>query len=101
MDEENAVDAEIGQKYDIHALIEAGVYNAVGEDENGDILYELDFEKARELAPEIYHAELNALDAAILEAVDQGYMELDFGIDDDGEPYVEYIVTDKVDDEEE
>lgn len=100
MEEENTMDETVA-KYTLEELLEAGVYVPVGEDENGDTLYELDFEKAKEVAPEIYHAELNALDAAILEAVDKGYMELDFGIGDDGEPYVEYIVTDKVDDEEE
>jgi len=79
------------QKYTLEELVDAGVYIPAGLDEDGEILFACDFEKAREFAPEVYIQEVKVLDEAILEAVDSGMMELDWKFDDEGNPTVDYI----------
>lgn len=77
--------------YSFEDLISAGVYVESGVDEDGETLYACNFEKAKELAPEIYTEEVMALDIAILDAVDSGMMEIDWKFDAEGNPTVDYI----------
>ncbi|QIN94649.1 hypothetical protein PP460_gp153 [Streptomyces phage Muntaha] len=58
-------------------LIEMGVYEVSGVDEDGEPMYSLNVAVAKELAPEIYWADLNACETAIFDAVEAGYLEWD------------------------
>lgn len=58
-------------------LIELGVYEVSGVDGHGEVLYSLNVEAAKELAPEIYWADRNACETAIFDAVEAGYLEWD------------------------
>jgi hypothetical protein len=78
-------------KYTLEELIGAGVYIPAGLDEDGEVLYACDFERARQHAPEVYIEEVKALDEAILKAVESGMIELDWKFDDEGNPVVDYI----------
>lgn len=82
---------KVNMKYTLEELIEAGVYIPAGLDEDGEVMYACDYQKAREYVPEIYIEEVKALDEAILAAVDSGDIELDWKFDDEGNPVVEYI----------
>jgi hypothetical protein len=79
-------------EYTLEELIEAGVYVPIGVDEDGDRLYDVDLERAKIFSPELWAREQEALDMAILEAVDSGKMEIDWKFDDEGNPTVDYIV---------
>lgn len=69
--------------------VEAGVWLYAGEDEDGETLITLDDEAAIKFAPEIYWKEKNAVDEAILDAIDAGYMEWDF----DPETFEETLIV--------
>jgi len=58
-------------------LIDMGVYEVSGIDGDGEPLYSLNLDKAKELAPAIYWADRNACEAALFDAVEQGYLEWD------------------------
>lgn len=63
-------------------LVNLGVYEPIQF--HGETLYNINMEKAKVHAPEVYYAELDAVDAAILEAIEAGYIEMDFTIDPEG-----------------
>lgn len=58
-------------------LIAMGVYEVSGVDEDGEPMYSLNVEVAKEVAPDIYWADRNALETAILDAVEEGFLEWD------------------------
>ena len=62
-------------------LIEMGVYEVAGVDENNEPLYSLNVEVAKELAPEVYWADRNALETALFDAVAEVYLEWDMDPD--------------------
>lgn len=74
--------------------VELGVFETI--DTADGIEYTVNMEQARKHAPEIYYAELNAVDTAILEAIEAGYLELDFTIDEDGNLDTTYKVLENV-----
>jgi hypothetical protein len=77
----------------LEQMLELGVYEQVPCGD--DIEYTVNMEKAREHAPAIYFAEMDAVDTAILEAIESGYLELDFTVDDDGNLFTAYKVTER------
>jgi hypothetical protein len=62
---------------DFDALVTMGVYNYVGPDDNGEPLYVLNVKQALELCPEIYWAQRNQVDLAILDAITAGVVDWD------------------------
>lgn len=58
-------------------LIDMGVYEVSGVDEDGEPLYSLNVEVAKEKAPEVYWADRNACETALFDAVALGYLEWD------------------------
>lgn len=76
-------------------MVELGVYTPEQVNEDGEIEYSCDLQKAKEHAPEIYLAEMEAIDKAILDAVDLGYLEIDMQIDPEGNLSISYIPTEK------
>jgi hypothetical protein len=62
---------------DFDALVTMGVYNYVGPDDNGEPQYVLNIKQALELCPEIYWAQRNQVDLAILDAVSAGFVDWD------------------------
>jgi len=77
--------------YEFEELVDLGVYNFAGYDDDGEKLYTLDVDRAKEVAPEVYWEHTNEIDAAILKAISLGLLELD--IDSDTMD-VTYKVTD-------
>lgn len=73
-------------------LVDLGVF-VPGEDESGDIVYQINLKSAFLFAPDIYMAEVNSSELGILSAIDHGYIELDFSIDKDGKLKTGYIVV--------
>lgn len=71
-------------QYSFHELIDLGVFYVSDYDEDGEPLFNIDMEKAREFAPEIYEQELDALDRAILSAIDSGDIIWDATLLEDG-----------------
>jgi hypothetical protein len=62
---------------DFDALVTMGVYDYVGPDDNGEQLYVLNVKQALELCPDIYWAQRNEVDLAILNAVTAGVVDWD------------------------
>lgn len=62
--------------------VEIGVYYPIETDDG--VEYNINMEKAREHASALYYAELDAIDEAVLAAIEAGYLQLDFTIDEDG-----------------
>ena len=62
---------------DFEALVTMGVFNYVGPDDDGEPLYVLNIKQALELCPEIYWAQRNEVDLAILDAVSAGFVDWD------------------------
>lgn len=62
---------------DFEALVTMGVYDYVGPDDNGEPLYVLNVKQALELYPEMYWAQRNRVDLAILDAVTAGVVDWD------------------------
>jgi hypothetical protein len=62
-------------------LIQMGVYEVSGVDEQGEPMYSLNVETAKALAPQIYWADRNACETAIFDAVECGYLEWDIDPD--------------------
>jgi hypothetical protein len=69
-------------------LVEAGVYEFAGWDDDGERLWTLNPEVAKEVAPDIYWQEMNLIDQAILKAVDLGLLTIDMDPDTLTETYV-------------
>jgi hypothetical protein len=61
----------------LDALIDAGVYEVAGVDEDGELLLSLNVEVAKEVRPDLYWADRNACETAIFDAVEAGYLEWD------------------------
>ena len=78
------------EHYNFQELIKHGVYYL---DEDGD--FQLDMVAAEKYAPALYWANLNELDMAILQAVDDGYLRLEITTDENGEPSKYYVLTGK------
>lgn len=62
---------------DFEELVEQGVYTFAGTDDDGERLWAINMERAKEIAPDIYWFHQNELDKAILKALDMGLLELD------------------------
>jgi hypothetical protein len=62
---------------DFDALVTLGVYDYVGPDDNGEPQYVLNIKQALELCPEIYWAQRNQVDLAIMDAVTAGFVDWD------------------------
>jgi len=73
-------------------LVEAGVFVEVGVDEFGESLWAMDMDRCKEIAPELYWHEMNAIDEAILKAIDLGLLTMDI---DPNTLEVTYEVTDE------
>lgn len=59
-------------------MVARGIYVQSGVDEtDGEPLYVFNIELAKEEFPEIYWAYQNSIAKAVLEAIDEGYLELD------------------------
>lgn len=65
----------------LEELVSAGVYVFAGLDDSGEATYSLNVNVAKEKAPDIYWADRNALETALLDAIDEGYLEWDFDPD--------------------
>lgn len=60
---------------DFDALVTMGVYDYVGPDDNGEPQYVMNIKQALELCPDIYWAQRNQVDLAILDAVSAGFVD--------------------------
>lgn len=65
----------------LDALLDMGVYEVSGIDGDGEPLYSLNVDVAKEMAPEVYWADRNACETAIFDAVECGYLEWDIDPD--------------------
>lgn len=74
------------------SLVEMGVYYVDSYDDEGEPQYNIDEAKAKELAPEVWEADQNAVLLGILDAVEQGYLTIDI---DPNTLETTYIPTDK------
>lgn len=72
-------------------LVEAGVYEFDGWDDDGEMMWILNEEVAKQVAPEVYWHEINKVDEAILLAIDLGLLVMDI---DPETLEVTYTVTD-------
>ena len=80
----------MGELVTLEEAVALGVYETVN---NGpETEYVINMSAAKVHAPELYYAELNAIDEAILAAIEAGYIELDFTIDEDGNLNTTYNV---------
>lgn len=73
------------------ALVEAGVFEFAGWDEDGERIWAVDWDRAKEVWPAFYWHEKNQLDEAILDAVEAGFLRMDI---DPDTLEVSYEVTD-------
>lgn len=71
-------------QYSFYELIDLGVFYITDYDDDGEPLFNVNMEKAREFAPEIYQEELDAIDRAILQAIDTGDIIWDATLLEDG-----------------
>jgi len=58
-------------------LVAQGAIFLFGMDEDGEPLYAFNMERLKEVHPDLYWHEKNAIDAAVLEAVDLGFLTMD------------------------
>jgi hypothetical protein len=75
----------------MYDLVEKGVFIEAGLDEFGEQTYTIDLERAKHDAPEVYDIAYRRMAQNILDAVDEGYIEVDF----DTDLNVDYPLTDK------
>lgn len=75
----------------LERLVELGVYVPI--DTTDGVMYDVDMQRAKQYAPDIFYAELDALDEAILEAIEAGFLEMDFSLNEDGNLDTTYKVT--------
>lgn len=62
---------------DFEALVTMGVYDYVGPNDDGEPLYVLNIKQALELCPEIYWAQRDQVDLAILDTISAGLVDWD------------------------
>lgn len=63
---------------ELEEALELGVIEFAGfDEEDGEPLYVVNLDKAKELAPTLYWEERNAIDIAIQDAVNEGYLDWD------------------------
>lgn len=60
---------------DIGAIREAGI------DENGEIIYEIDEDHTKELAPELWESHMEYIDNSFLDLYKEGYVEVEYDED--------------------
>lgn len=60
----------------LEQMLEEGIYFLDGVDAEGESIFRLDPEVAEEKAPDLYWAEQTAMTAAVMRAVDEGFMEI-------------------------
>lgn len=64
--------------YSFDELLDLGVYEFAGfDEEGGEPLYSMNMLKAQVHTPELYWNEINAIEEAVFDAVDEGYLEWD------------------------
>lgn len=63
--------------YTFEELVVLGVFEFAGIDDDGEHLWSINMERAEAVAPEIYWAEKNAIDEAILRCIELGFLEID------------------------
>lgn len=67
---------------DFDDLVAAGVFIDAGFDEvTGETMWQMDMERCKEVFPELYWEEMNQIDAAILKAIDLGFLTMDIDPD--------------------
>lgn len=72
-------------------LVDLGVYEFAGYDDDGERLFTFNAERCLQVAPDFYWEYMNEIDQAILKCIDLGYLELD--VDPDTMD-VSYKITD-------
>jgi hypothetical protein len=71
MNDEEALDK-------IQYYIEIGAITLAGFDENGEAIFELNEEKTKELAPELWDAHMEYVDDSLLDLFQQGLMQVEY-----------------------
>lgn len=64
------------EQFDFEDLVELGVFEFAGWDEDGERMWHVDMDRAKEVCPAFYWHEKNAMDLAILDAIDHGFLKL-------------------------
>ena len=58
--------------------LEIGVVNLEGMDENGEMIYSINQELARELAPELWQSHVDYVDRSLIELYEAGLVEIEY-----------------------
>ena len=58
--------------------IEIGVVEIAGMDENGEMIYSINQELARELAPELWQSHVDYVDRSLIELYEAGLVEIEY-----------------------
>jgi hypothetical protein len=61
--------------------LEMGVVNLEGMDENGEMIYSINQEIARELAPELWQSHVDYVDRSLIELYEAGLVEIEYDED--------------------
>ncbi len=73
MDFDNEEDEGLMSRY-----MELGIVSIEGMDENGDVIYSIDQDLAKELAPELWQAHTDYVDKSLLELYEAGLVSLEY-----------------------
>lgn len=73
MNPEDNADDEILAYY-----LEIGVVNLEGMDENGELIYSINQELAKELAPELWQSHVEYVDKSLIELYEAGLVEIEY-----------------------
>ena len=66
--------------------IELGVVSLEGMDENGEMIFSIDEELAKEIAPELWQSHMEYVDRSLLELFKEGLIEVEY--DEDLEAHI-------------
>ena len=58
--------------------LEIGVVNLEGMDENGEMIYSINQELARDLAPELWQSHVDYVDRSLIELYEAGLVEIEY-----------------------
>lgn len=72
---------QLDEEEKFQELVDQGVFEFAGWDEDGERMWHINMERAKEVWPDFYWHEKNLLDAAVLDAVDQGFLKMDIDPD--------------------
>jgi hypothetical protein len=75
------VDLEDNDDKLLEHYIQLGVVNLEGIDESGEMIYSIDQELAKELAPELWQSHVNYVDESLIELFEAGLIDIEYDED--------------------